>query len=134
MVFDLRTKLAALFVSLGCVAVVTFRLATAPEPVPRRAATPAERAELAALVNAAEGGWRDETTQNFPSDHWSQRDDFHGREFRKVVELASSKNLRVEDVLRAIDDDIHRRQATGPTSPDFRNARAIPCKPRPFYD
>jgi hypothetical protein len=134
MAFDLRRTLGAAAVSVVCVVVVTVRLAKAPEPEAKRMATPAERLELADAVSLAEKGWRDETTQNFPSDHWSQRDDFHGREYRKAVELANTKGVRVEDVLRAIDDDLHRRRATGPMSPDPRNARAIPCKPRPFYD
>lgn len=134
MAFDLKTTLIGGSVALSCVLVVSVRLAQAPAPPPRRPATAAEKSELALAVNAAERGWRDETTQNFPSDNWSQRDDFHGREFRKAVELANEKGIRIEDVLRAVDDDIHRRAASGPSSPDYRNARAVPCKPRPFYD
>jgi hypothetical protein len=131
---DLRSSLVAAVVALACVAVVTARAALAPSPPPRRSATEAERAEIAALVARSERGWMEEATQNFPQDHWSQRDDFHGRELGQVLKIANEKGVRVEDVLRAIDDDIHRARAHGPDAPDHRNARAIPCKPRPFYD
>ena len=76
----------------------------------------------------------DETTQNFPQDHWSQRDDFHGREWRQAADSAKDKGIRIEDVLRGVDDDLHARRARRPDAPDDRNARAVPCKPRPFYD
>jgi hypothetical protein len=134
MAMDLRSSLPAAVVAIGCVLVVTIRVATAPGPTPRRLATPEERWEVAQVMAASERAWINETTQNFPSDHWSQRDDFHGREYRKAVELANEKGLRIEDVLRGIDDDIHRRRARAPDERDDRNARAVPCKPRPVYD
>ncbi len=123
----MRTSLA-LTVALGCTALVSYRAATVPAPRPARAATVDERAEIAREVAKDERAWINETTQNFPSDSWSQRDDFHGRELRKVQELAHEKKVRVEDVLRAVDEDIH----AGTTK--LRRANAVPCKPRPFYD
>ncbi len=134
MAMDLRTSLPAAAIVIGCTLVVTVRVALAPAPVPRRHATPEERAEIAEAIAVAERTWAEETVQNFPADRWSQRDDFHGREYRKVQEIADEKRIRIEDVLRAVDDDIHRRQAKSGGDPDERNAGAIPCKPRPFYD
>jgi hypothetical protein len=134
MAMDLRTSLPAAAVALGCVLVVTVKTAVAPDPPPRRVATSEERIELAEAVAGMERDWTTETTQNFPADNWSQRDDFHGREYQKVQELVSEKGIRTEDVLRAIDDDIHRRRAKTPDAADDRHARAVPCKPRPFYD
>ena len=131
---DLRTSLPAAAVAIGCLLLVTVRVVLAPGPTPRRIATEDERIEVAQAIAASERAWTNETTQNFPADHWSQRDDFHGREYRKAEELANEKGLRIEDVLRAVDDDIHRRKAKTPDAPDDRNARAVPCKPRPFYD
>jgi hypothetical protein len=127
-------SLPATAVAIGCLLVVTIRIALAPAPKPARHATQDELSEIAQAVGSSERAWTNETTQNFPLDNWSQRDDFHGREWRKAKELAKEKGLRVEDVLRAVDDDIHRRKARSPDAPDDRNARAIPCKPRPFYD
>ncbi|MBX3204371.1 MAG: hypothetical protein KF764_04845 [Labilithrix sp.] len=131
---DLRTSIPAAAVLIGCTLVVTVRAALAPAPVPRRPATPAELAEVAAMIASNERTWTTETAQNFPADRWSQRDDFHGREYRKAQEIANEKGLRIEDVLRAVDDDIHRRAARSPDDTDERSAGAIPCKPRPFYD
>jgi hypothetical protein len=134
MVLDLRVNALAGVVAITCCIVVAVRLASAPGPTPRRLATESERLEAAAVIASLENGWREETTQNFPSDNWSQRDDFHGREYKRAIELANAKGLRIEDVLRAVDDDIHRRKAARPSAVDIRDARAIPCKPRPFYD
>lgn len=130
---DLRTSAAAFAVTAACVLVVVARVVSAPAPEPRRAATEAERAEIAQSVASNERTWMDEAMQHFPEDHWSQRDDFHGRELRQVIEIVKQRGVRIEDVLRAIDEDIHEQAARGAT-PDARHARAIPCKPRPFYD
>lgn len=134
MAMDLRTSLPATAVALGCLLVVTVRVALAPAPPARRVATEEERGELAQAIASQERSWTNETTQNFPADNWSQSDDFHGREYRKIQELTSEKGIRIEDVLQVIDEDIHRRRAKSPDAPDDRRARAVPCKPRPFYD
>jgi hypothetical protein len=130
----MRTTLIAVAVTLSCAVVVVTRVSAAPGPPPSRAATPEQRVEAANEMAAKERAWENETAQNFPSDHWSQRDDFHGREFHAAIETARAKGIPVEEVLRAVDDDIHRARVQVPNAPDLRDARAIPCKPRPFYD
>lgn len=134
MAMDLRTSLPATAVATLCVVIVTIRVALAPTPPSARRATDTQKKELAENIVVNEPQWVNETRQNFPQDLWSQRDDFHGREFRRITELAKEKNVRIEDVLRAIDDDLHARRAPSADVPDQRNARAVPCKPRPFYD
>src|SRR5262245_41323249 len=99
----LRTSLPAVFVALGCTLLVMYRVAVAKGPEPLRAATPVERAEIAQTIASLESTWSNETTQNFPADSWSQRDDFHGREYKKVQEISKEKRIRIEDVLRAVD-------------------------------
>jgi hypothetical protein len=131
---DMRTSLPATAVAIVCMLIVMIRVATAPDPVVPPHATPAQMKELAEQIAVNEQNWAVETRQNFPRDNWSQRDDFHGREYRRVTELAKERKVRIEDILRAVDDDIHTRRATNADSPDQRNARAMPCKPRPFYD
>lgn len=131
---DLRFSLPAFAIAVGCALVVIVRAMAVPAPPPRRTATDAERYELAASVAASEPEWLNEVTQNFPADHWSQRDDFHGREYRRLMELSDKKGVRLEDVIRSVDDDLHARRVTNPNAPDTRAARAVPCKPRPFYD
>lgn len=135
---DLRTSLPAAAVVLGCTLLVTARTAVAPVPLPRRSATLAERTDVAITIESQERTWASETAQNFPADSWSQRDDFHGRELRKAQELAKERGIRIEDVLRAVDEDIHRRASPAtlriPGAFTDRHANAVPCKPRPFYD
>ncbi len=111
-----------------CAIVVAAKISSARENPIGLPATPEQRAIVARGVADAEPGWRKSTDEEFPADLWSQRDAFHGHEANKVRDLAFAHRVPVEDVLRAIDEDIH-------TSRDReRLARAIPCKPRPFYD
>jgi hypothetical protein len=84
-------------------------------------------------IAAEEREWARLAVQAFPEDDWSMRDDFHSRETRRMRELAKQHGVPLEDVLRAVDDDLHLAGARA-DSPDFRGARAVPCKPRPFYD
>lgn len=113
--------------------VVTVRAATAPEPPAPRRATDDERRVLAAAVAKDELTWSTQAWGAFPEDHWSARDDFHSREMKRIRDLAKEHDVPVVDVLRAIDEDLHRRKAQA-GAPDLRGATAVPCKPRPFYD
>jgi hypothetical protein len=125
---DLRVNALAVVVLAACAAVVASRVASAPAPTAGPPATPQQRARFAAAVAADEPAWRRQAEQDFPADLWSQRDAFHGREAQSVRDLAGGARVPYEEVLRAIDDDVHK--ARGPE----RSAAAIPCKPRPFYD
>jgi hypothetical protein len=130
---------SAAVVVITTVAVVLVKAATAKAPPAPRRATPAEEAALAAAIASSEPRWLVETEQAFPRDRWSARDDFHGRELRDVQTKARELGVPMEDVLRAIDDDIHRsgHRASARASDedaDPRSARAVPCKPRPIYD
>lgn len=118
--------------------VVVARAAGAAAPAPARAVTPGEQADLALNIAVNEPEWQRASEEQFPEDHWSARDDFHSREAARVRELARERGITYEDVLRAVDEDLHAGggggtgggQGTG----EARSARAIPCKPRPFYD
>jgi hypothetical protein len=127
----------AVLIALSCTLLVTVRVATAPAPKPVRVATAAERGEVAHAIASSEREWSMETSKNFPADAWSQNDDFHGREYKRLLELAQEKGIRIEDALGAVDDDIHRphrRPSIIGGGAQDRHANAVPCKPRPFYD
>jgi hypothetical protein len=124
----------ATLVIVLCGGYVAFAAATAPPPPPGRPATAEERKGLANDIAGHERAWEDDAMRGFPSDLWSQRDDFHGLEFRGVFDVKGAHGVRLEDVLKAVDDDVHLRQATSPSDSDPRDARAVPCKPRPVYD
>jgi hypothetical protein len=135
MPMDLRFSLPAAGITVVVAIVVVVRAALAPAPSPAvHPPTKADLFEVTTSIATQERDWLKKTGENLPRDHWSQSDDFHGLEFREMTKLAREKNIRVEDVLRAVDDDIHRVPASGANDPDTRAAHAVPCKPRPFYD
>jgi len=131
---DVRHTLGAVGVTIASALIVVVRAATSAPPPPKRVATPQERMVVASQIAQSEKNWLREVGENFPDDNWSQRDDFHGKEYRKLTELTNEKGIRMEDALRAVDDDIHNQKARNTSSPDTRAAHAVPCKPRPFYD
>jgi hypothetical protein len=135
MPMDLRFSLPAAAITVVVAIVVVVRAAIAPTPsAAAHRPTKDELVEITTSIATQERDWLKKTGENFPRDNWSQSDDFHGLEFREMTRLAREKGIRVEDVLRAVDDDIHRVPAAGANDPDTRAAHAVPCKPRPFYD
>ncbi len=134
MAMDLRFSLPALGITALATAIVVVRAASAPAPKSGRDATSAERYEIVNRISLQERDWLRQVGENFPQDNWSQRDDFHGREYKETTKISTEKGIRVEEILRVTDDDIHRASAAGPKAPDSRAAHAVPCKPRPFYD
>lgn len=128
-----RVSLAASLVLVSVVGLVASRAASAPRTAPARIASAGELRYLATEVATQEPAWRLKSEQSFPSDHWSQRDDFHAQERDKLKELADAQKLPVEQVLRAVDLDVRAAHKPGMDA-DPRGARAVPCKPRPFYD
>jgi hypothetical protein len=125
-------RAAAGAVTLACGALVVVRAAMAPEMAPAAGrADAATRGAIARDIAGLEPSWRGEAEEAFPSDLWSQRDDFHAREAQRVREIAADKSVPVEDVLRAVDEDLH---SIPHAAAEVRGTRAVPCKPRPFYD
>lgn len=133
---DLRLNVVAVAVALACTGIVVARVRSAPRGPTGPAATAEQRAMFAASVAGDEPAWRRQAEQDFPSDLWSQRDAFHGQEAQSVRDLAGPAHVPFEEVIRAVDDDIHRASARpgADTTAVDRSARAVPCKPRPFYD
>lgn len=121
--------IAASLVAVAIIGVVVVRAASAPEPAHPREATPQERAGFAANVASQEADWSNHAADDFPADHWSQRDAFHGHEAAAVRDLArGADGVSYESVFRAIDEDLHRSRGSD------RNVTAVPCKPRPVFD
>jgi hypothetical protein len=131
---DASLAAPATLVALLATGIVVARTLTAAAPPPPAARATANDKKLVALiVSTDEVAWNNLAVQAFPEDHWSARDDFHARELKKLKELANDRKVPIEDLLRAVDDDLHRARSR-PDAPDARGARAVPCKPRPFYD
>lgn len=125
---DQRINIGGVVIFVGLTILVATKVAGAPAPAGAIAATAEQKVIVAQAIAAEEPAWRRTVDQEFPADLWSQRDAFHGNEAGKAKDLAFANRIPVEDALRAIDEDIHK------TRDRDRLARAIPCKPRPFYD
>ena len=130
----MRLSLAATFVFATLIGYVTWSVASAPRRPAGRAPTEEQSASCAAMVAGNEGSWRKQSAEDFPADSWSQRDAFHGHEAQQIRELARTKQIPYEEVIRAVDEDVHRMHAFPNTRNADRSANAVPCKPRPFYD
>jgi len=125
---DPRVALPCIALALACATAVVVRASSAPAPDPGRAATLDDRTTFAASVAAQEQEWREQAARTFPADLWSQRDAFHGLEAATIRDLAHTSHVPYEEVLRAIDEDVHLMRGRE------RAAAVVPCKPRPFYD
>ena len=115
-----------------CAAVVMWRAAHAPRPDAGSPLRREERPNVALNVAVNEEEWQKKAEAAFPGDLWSASDDFHGHEAMRVRELARQHKTTYEDILRAVDEDIHRGSKGGRRQD--RRASVVPCKPRPFYD
>lgn len=123
-----RADIIALLIAVAVVTAVVARAVNAAAPTAKRSATADDRTSLAASVAAREAEWRSKAAMDFPADHWSQRDAFHGDEAATVKELAGVAGISYEDVLRAIDEDVRKTQGRD------RCADVVPVKPRPVFD
>jgi hypothetical protein len=116
-------------VAVAGMSVVVHRAATAPSPPPLHVATPQERIVLAQRIAIREQEWRNKAAEDFPADDWSQRDAFHNLESDGVRDVAHQQGVYLEDVFRAVDEDLHK---TRPGA--ARGTDVVPCRPRPVFD
>ena len=119
---------SAWLIPLVALAVVMVRVKGAAAPALGRPTVGNECLDIAASIAAQEADWRARAEASFPEDAWSQRDHFHALESQYAREVATARKIPIEEVLRAVDEDLHREPS------DRRNAQVVPCKPRPFYD
>jgi hypothetical protein len=131
---DLYAQIAGFVVAASFTTLVVVRAATAPAPPPLKHATEGQLRSFAISVASQEDEWRAKSAEGFPADNWSQRDDFHGREAQLVRDLSGGSHVPIEDVFRAIDEDLHWNVAKGIVIRGGRSANAVPCHPRPIFD
>jgi len=106
------------------------RAATAPPPDPIHKPIEEKMARDAYRdVTQRERQARREAAVKFPGDPWSQDDDFHERENEAVRAFAGSHELRLSDVVRAVDDGMRERWPTSGQP----NPKVPPCRPRLSY-
>jgi hypothetical protein len=106
------------------------RAATAPTPpAPTKPIDEKMAREAYRDVTNRERQTRREAAVKFPGDPWSQDDDFHEKENEAVRNFSSAHELRLSDVVRAVDDGMRERWPT-PIQP---NPKVPPCRPRLSY-
>lgn len=80
-------------------------------------------------VSSRERQARREAAVKFPGDPWSQDDDFHERENESVRAYSGGHELRLGDVVRAVDDGMREHWPTSGQP----NPKVPPCRPRLSY-
>jgi hypothetical protein len=113
------------------VAIAMIRAATAAVPADSPPASDAtKRAAFADMAND-EASERTEAAHAFPGDLWSQDDDFHGKEQKRARTVASKRNMRLGDVLDAVDEGM--RDGWPPLPRVTMKPGVVPCRPRLSY-
>ncbi|RKG91893.1 hypothetical protein [Corallococcus terminator] len=125
-----RASIAGWLTLTLCGVTAGVRASTVAPAPPRKHLSDAERIQVGRDAAAQEPGWREQSLHNFPGDAWSQDDDFSASERSWVTGEAQRRDVPVEEVFRAIDEEL---RSSGPVRPP-RKATTAPCKPRAFYD
>lgn len=125
------TLLSRLAVGLttATVALLAGRPAEAPAPT----ATPPSGAEARTLFDELvrnEPRARAQVLDDWAHQRWSQQDAFSATERERVLQLAHERHLKVQDVLRVLDDGL-RAGWPGPEGKPLPTA-TVPLKPRPM--
>ena len=100
-----------------------------PPPAPTKSIDEKMAREAYRDVTSRERQTRREAAVKFPGDPWSQDDDFHEKENEQVRNFAGSHELRLSDVIRAVDDGMREKWPT----PNQPNPKVPPCRPRLSY-
>jgi hypothetical protein len=104
--------------------------AAAPEGPPTEMDEATRRAAFRAVASE-ETAMRREAAKHFPTDLWSQDDDFHERELRRARDWANAHRARLGDVLSALDEGM--RAHWPHDNPRPLVTTVPPCRPRAIY-
>ena len=74
---------------------------------------------------------RQEAAKRFRASPWSQDDEFHSRENKRLKEFAKFQSISVTSLLDAIDEGMHENWPT--PSHNVPNPKVMPCRPRLIY-
>jgi hypothetical protein len=118
-------------IALAACAVALARALTAT-PVPTFAvADPATRRAMFSAIAADETKMRRDAAKKFPTDLWSQDDDFHQSELKRAKAVAAEHGVRLGDALSAIDEGMRDHWPLAPGIP--MRTTVPPCQPRAIY-
>jgi hypothetical protein len=74
---------------------------------------------------------RQDASRRFRDSPWSQDDDFHSKEMKRVKEYAKVHDVSISSLLDALDDGMHQDWPTKARTPP--NPKVMPCRPRLMY-
>ena len=126
-----RTDRGGAIVAAFVVLCAVIRASTSASIAQQKPATDDEKKKAFWDMATSEHDMRKDAIHDFPTDAWSQDDAFHNSEFKKAREWGDKHNVRLMDVLVAMDEGMHagwprpRNTFLSPTVP--------PCRPRPIY-
>lgn len=87
------------------------------------------RKEVFLALASEELAMRKTSAKTFPTDPWSQDDDFHNQEYRRLQQFATDKKVNIASLIYALDEGMREGwphpRAIRPTVP--------PCRPRAIY-
>jgi len=124
-----RVAAWATFALLAC-APIALAL-TAPKLADLPPAAPEGVRSSYVTLTGEERGMRKTAAKGFPTDPWSQDDDFHNQEWRRVQTLASNLRGSRQSVLQGLDDGMREGWWRSPKA-EVR-VTVPPCRPRPIY-
>jgi hypothetical protein len=115
-------------VGSACLAALVVAV-TAAAPPPGAAADERVQRDAFRVIANDEPASRGKSAHSFPGDLWSQDDDYHGQEAKKMRSFAGERQIRLDDVIRAVDDGM--KQGWAPRA--LMKPGVPPCRPRLDY-
>jgi hypothetical protein len=113
-----------------CAAAILLTL-TAPKLASSPPASEDVQKSVFSSLASDEVSMRRTAAKGFPADPWSQDDDFHNQELRRVNEQASSRHVSAQSLLRGVDEGMRAGWAKAPAAKV--RVTVPPCRPRPIY-
>jgi hypothetical protein len=126
-----RPNSTSAYVVAACILVALVRASVGRVPHPTGAATPDQERELFAEETDAEPFDRQDAARRFRGSPWSQDDDFHAKEMKRVKDFAKTHSVSISSLLDGLDEGMHKKWPT----PAARtpNPKVMPCRPRLIY-
>ena len=91
----------------------------------------AQGQQLYADLADREPAERQDAARRFRGSVWSQDDDFHFKEMKRVKDYAKSRRVSIASLLDALDQGMHEDWPV--PSKNVPNPKVMPCRPRLIY-
>ncbi len=126
----MRAALPWALLSAAC-ALALVRALAAKGPAPPPPGDEALKKKLYDVIASEEPENRRAAAKDFPTDLWSQDDDYHSMETQRAMGLAREKRVPISFVLSALDEGMREQWPRRVRVPV--QATVPPCQPRAIY-